>query len=203
MIKNIVFDVGDVLIEYRWKQMLMDYGLSETDAKRVGDRLFNDPDGLWRQFDLGVKSDEEVIQSFENKYPEDAKAMRWFLTHGEYMPVARPHIWEMVHNLKQDGYKLFILSNYSESLFKKHTEYADFIKDMDGILVSYMIKEIKPNEGIYQELFRRFSIKPEDSIFFDDRLENVQASIACGMPAIQVHNKEQLLEELRKLHERR
>ena len=41
--KNIIFDVGDVLIEYRWKQMLMDYGLEEADEIRVGREMFDDP----------------------------------------------------------------------------------------------------------------------------------------------------------------
>ena len=51
MIKNIIFDVGDVLLEYRWKDMLMDYGLSEAEAIRVGTLMFDDP--LWRQLDYG------------------------------------------------------------------------------------------------------------------------------------------------------
>lgn len=48
--KNIIFDVGDVLIEYRWKQMLMDYGLEEDDAIRVGREMFDDPERLWSIF---------------------------------------------------------------------------------------------------------------------------------------------------------
>ena len=60
--KNIIFDVGDVLLDYRWQQMLMDYGLDESEAYRVGRELCDDPDGLWHEFDLGVKSQEEIIQ---------------------------------------------------------------------------------------------------------------------------------------------
>lgn len=46
-IKNIIFDVGDVLLSYRWKYMLMDYGLTETEAVRIGTEMFDDPEGLW------------------------------------------------------------------------------------------------------------------------------------------------------------
>ena len=51
--KNIVFDVGDVLISYRWQEMLMDYGLSQDEATRVGTMLFEDKDLLWSRFDKG------------------------------------------------------------------------------------------------------------------------------------------------------
>ena len=71
MIKNIIFDVGDVLLEYRWKDMLMDYGLSEAEAIRVGTLMFDDP--LWRQLDYG-KSEEEVILEYQQKYPNVHRA---------------------------------------------------------------------------------------------------------------------------------
>ena len=51
-IKNIIFDVGDVLLSYRWKYMLMDYGLTETEAVRIGTEMFDDPEGLWGLLDL-------------------------------------------------------------------------------------------------------------------------------------------------------
>ena len=53
-IKNIIFDVGDVLLSYRWKYMLMDYGLSEEEAVRIGTEMFDDPEGLWGLLDLGT-----------------------------------------------------------------------------------------------------------------------------------------------------
>ena len=53
-IKNIIFDVGDVLLSYRWKYMLMDYGLTETEAVRIGTEMFDDPEGLWGLLDLGT-----------------------------------------------------------------------------------------------------------------------------------------------------
>lgn len=196
MIKNIIFDVGDVLIEYRWKQMLMDYGLSDSEAERVGTCIFDDPDKLWGKYDLGLFSEKEIIEAYSKKYPDDAEVISWFIQHGEYMSVPRPHVWDKIKELKDKGYSLFILSNYPEILFHKHTQYADFIPCMDGILVSYMVKLAKPDAAIYQELFHRFDIKAEESIFFDDRLENVNAAIENGMQAVQIRNKDQLLEEL-------
>ena len=61
MIKNIIFDVGDVLIEYRWHQMLMDYGLDKDEAYRLGITIFEDP--LWHELDMAIMDREEVIKN--------------------------------------------------------------------------------------------------------------------------------------------
>ncbi|MDD6351904.1 MAG: HAD family phosphatase [Lachnospiraceae bacterium] len=194
--KTIVFDVGDVLMQYRWKDMLMDYGLSESEAVRIGNEMFDDPRKLWHQLDLATKTDDEIISEYEEEYPEDIEVIRWFIHHGEYMNVARPKTWKRVHELKEKGYQIYLLSNYSYTLFKRHTRYADFMADIDGMIVSYMIHKAKPEPEIYQTLFRVYDLDPKDCIFFDDRLENVEASIAQGMDAEQVLSEEDLLKKL-------
>ena len=197
--KNIIFDVGDVLLDYRWQQMLMDYGLDEAEAYRVGRELFDDPDGLWHEYDLGVKSQEEIIQEFEQKHPKDAEVIRWFISHGEYMHVARPAIWKLVHQLKEAGYHLYILSNYPETLFKKHTQYADFMDDMEGMVVSYMLHVGKPERIVYQTLCDRYGLNKEECLFFDDRAENVQGAIDFGMRAKRVLSAKGLAVDLEEL----
>ncbi len=197
--KNLVFDVGGVLLSYRWKQQLMDYGLSEAEALRVGNEMFEDPENLWEELDYANFSEEEVIVKYEKKYPKDAKVIRWFITHGEYMQVPRPQIWECLHELKACGYKIYLLSNYCEHLFERHTHYADFMKDIDGMLVSYMVHHIKPEKEIYLELFRRFDLNPKECLFFDDRPQNVEGGQRLGMDSILVESPASLLEQMESL----
>lgn len=194
--KNIIFDVGNVLLSYRWRAMLTDYGLSLDEAERVGHEMFDCPEKIWSKFDLGIETDEQIIEDFEKLYPFDKKPIRWFIEHGEYMEVPRPKIWEAVHQLKNAGYHLYILSNYPESLFKKHTEYADFMNYMDGLMVSYMINKAKPSADIYKALCDKYSLKPEESIFFDDRAENVQGAIDFGMDSELVTDQDSFLKRL-------
>ena len=198
MIKNLIFDVGEVLLHYRWKEMLMDYGLDEQNAIRVGTEMFEDPDKIWHIFDLGTKSDDEIADMFCKKYSDDEEVIRWFIKHGEYMHVARPKVWKKVHELKQKGYKIYLLSNYPETLFKKHTEYADFMDDIDGMMVSYMIREAKPDEVIYKALCDKYGLDKNESIFFDDREENVEGAVKFGLKAVRILSQSQLLEELDK-----
>lgn len=193
-IKNIIFDVGDVLLEYRWRDMLTDYGLSLEEAERLGQTMFSDP--LWRLWDMGTVPDEEIIREYGQRYPGDGEIIRWFMTHGEYMHVRRPLVWEQVHRLKEKGYGIYILSNYSESLFRKHTEGASFLEDADGAVVSYQIHIAKPSEGIYRYLLQKYHLLAQECLFFDDREENTQAARDLGIEAVTVLSQTQLLQEL-------
>ena len=141
MIKNLIFDVGNVLIEYRWHQMLLDYGLTKEEAAIAGPLFFEHE--TWKELDLGNMPVEDVICLYEQRLPQYAELIRWFLTHLELMPISRPDVWEKVHALKQKGYKIYLLSNYNEDFFRVHTQDADFLKDIDGKVVSYEIHKIR------------------------------------------------------------
>lgn len=194
MIKNIIFDVGGVLLDYRWKDMLMDYGLNEKEAMELGTQLFEDP--LWKELDLANIPDEEIICAFQEKVPQYREAIGWFLTHGEWMHVPRQGIWNRVHQLKEQGYHLFLLSNYSENLFQKHTGGASFMQDIDGMVVSYMIHRAKPSPEIYEYLLHQYGLSAGECIFFDDREENTRAAAKLGIKSFTVTSEKFLAEKL-------
>lgn len=197
VIKNIILDIGDVLLEYRWHDMLTDYGLTDEEAERVAGLMFNDI--LWHELDLAVMSHDEIVRTYMEKYPEHAKTLQWFFTHGEFMHVKREDVWEKVEKLKESGYGIYILSNYSEDLFQKHTHDAPFIGLADGMVVSYQIHLTKPDEKIYRYLLDKYNLKAEECIFFDDREENTEGARKLGINAVTVTSREFLLEELDKL----
>ena len=202
MIKNIIFDVGDVLLEYRWKDMLMDYGLPETEAVRVGTMMFEDP--LWSKMDLADRKGEQaIVEAYLKKYPDDAETISWFLQHVELMHVPREDVWERVHRIKQLGYKLYILSNYPESMFETHARHASFMADMDGEVVSYQVHKIKPDPRIYKCLLEKYGLQPEECLFFDDRPQNTAAAEQLGIKSITVLSREFLLEQLDLILEQR
>ena len=194
MIKNIIFDVGEVLLGYRWKEMLMDYGLKESEAIRVGNLIFND--NLWTQLDMQSEPTESIIKKYELKYPDEAVVIRWFIEHGELMQVKRYDVWDKVHTLKQACYKTYLLSNYSKDLFEKHTKDAVFLNDIDGMVVSYQIHKIKPDPDIYRYLLQKYSLKAEECIFFDDRNDNTVAAQKLGIQAVTVESKDVLMKNI-------
>ena len=194
MLKNIIFDVGDVLLAYRWRYPLEKAGLSSEEAARVGQEMFSDH--LWTRLDLGELSLAELKAAYQEKYPADADAIGYFLDHPELMPLPRPLVWKKVHELKEAGYQIYLLSNYSEELLVSHTRGAEFWYDLDGAIISAKVHAVKPEPEIYEKLLTLCDLKAEECLFFDDRKQNVEGARAMGIPSVQVHSQWQLLQEL-------
>lgn len=192
--RNVVFDVGHVLLSYRWKEMMVDYGLTPQEAEDFYDMMFHDP--LWLQFDLENWSYEEVAAKFIEKNPTHAEEIRYFLYHKELMPVARNGVYERIEKLMAQGRRIYILSNYSSVLLEAHTKLVPFMDRLSGKMVSYMIHIGKPDRRIYEALYRECDIKPEESLFFDDRQENIDGAEVTGMDGILVISEGQLEQEL-------
>ncbi|MCR4788530.1 MAG: HAD family phosphatase [Lachnospiraceae bacterium] len=197
MYKNIIFDVGEVMFSYRWVEALAMGGISLEEAKVVGPKAFYDP--LWTELDLGIRPYFDVVSDLSKAYPEYSEAITNFLTNVENMPLDRPRVWEKVHELKKKGYRLFLLSNYSEYMFSRHTKGKPFIDDMDGMMISYMVHICKPDEGIYRALLEKYDLDPTESLFLDDRPENVEGAAKCGIEGIVVTGEDMLLGELDRL----
>ena len=194
-IKNLIFDVGNVLLEYRWQEMFMDHGLTAEETLELGEKIFQND--IWeKDMDGGNITAEQAIEKYAEQYPEDKENIAWFIHNAELMVVNRPEIWEKVHILKEKGYGIYILSNYSKELFEMHTKGASFLSILDGGIVSYQLHLLKPDEAIYRALTEKYSLNKEECIFLDDRLENVEASEAFGIHAVQVTSRDMLNEFL-------
>lgn len=190
VIKNLIFDVGNVLLEYRWYQMLLDCGLTEEEAKEARILIFENK--LWSEFDLGNLATQEIIDLYCKELPQYEEVLRWFFGHLECMHIAREDVWERVHALKEKGYRIYLLSNYSKDFFEVHTKGASFMDDIDGKVVSYEIHEMKPDKVIYEHLLSKYDLKPAESVFFDDRPENTAAAEELGIKSYTITSKEYL-----------
>ena len=199
-IRNLIFDVGHVLLQYRWVEMFMDYGLSEADSRRIGEEMFSNP--IWTdKFDRGIWSPERMVEEYAAYLPaEDVTYIEKFMIDARLMRGEdRTEIWEAIRLLKEKGYRAYILSNYSEYLFKLHTEDAPFMDYMDGVVVSYEPKVIKPEREIYEYLADKYGLKMEECIFFDDRPENIEKGHELGMDGVWVTSREMLADTLESL----
>jgi len=198
-IKNLIFDVGSILIGYRWEDMFEDHGTDKEKALAIGRGIFDNQN--WTKYDAGLITGKQLIDAFCDKYPEYEEEARWFLDNAIQMRVPRPRVYEEVKRLKDKGYKLYKLSNYSQDLFELHTGDLPFRKMMDGEVVSYMMHCTKPNRGIYEYLLNTYSRKADECLFFDDRSENVDGAIKCGLNAICIEDQSEdlLLDYLKEL----
>lgn len=190
-LKNLIFDVGNVLFSYVWPAPLTETGTDPEEALRITKLISRSH--LWPLFDYGVLTVPELVEKYSLIYPDDAESIaRWFKGL-HLLPVGRPEVWDRIHRLKEAGFHLYILSNYGKEIFEIHTKDCPFPADMDGIVVSSHIHMGKPEARIYRYLLDTYSLDPAECVFFDDRDVNCTAGEAMGIRSLQILSEEQLV----------
>lgn len=197
MIKNIIFDIGNVLVDFRWKAHLSDKGLTQDEVKYIGDYTVKAP--IWNQMDLGERKEEDIIADMKACIPDKVLGERFMLLFEDMHRLVEPYPGnrEWLSGLKERGYKIYLLSNYPHDMFLNHAENSfDFMDLIDGKVVSSFVKKLKPNADIYQCLLETYGLKAEECVFLDDKKENTDGAEAVGIRAINVLNRQQAISEL-------
>ncbi len=197
MIRNIVFDIGNVLTDFRWREFLRDKGFDDPMIDRIARASVESP--LWFEFDRGEWTDEQLLAAFIRRDPEIEEELHRAFDNVEKMVTIRDYAIPWVQELKAKGYGVWYLSNFSR---KAETDCADclaFIPYMDGGILSWKDKVIKPGEEIYRLFLKRFGLKAEECVFLDDTQANIDTAIRLGWSGIRFQSREQAIEELKKL----
>jgi len=197
MIKNLIFDIGNVLLGYRTPEIFAEEGLSQAQIDRIVANVFADP--AWSELDLGIRPFWDVMEQLCRNIPDLQGKVYWLMENNEKMKVDRPRVWERVRLLKEQGYGIYLLSNYAEFFAQKHFAHAPFIEWIDGAMISYQVHQIKPNPAIYLALLEKYSLRASECLFFDDLEKNVRAADALGINAFHVTSEEQLIRKLDEL----
>ena len=183
MITTVIFDMGNVLIEFRWRKLFAEMGLTGERFERMANATVLDP--VWNEFDRGIWTDEMMLDAFIKNAPELEKEMRLLM--GEYFPgLLRKYDYtdEWLDAIKAKGYRIFILSNFSRKAFTDCADELDYVKKADVPIISYMVNLIKPDPKIYELLLSTYGLKAEESIFIDDTLRNVEAAEKLGIHGV-------------------
>lgn len=197
MIKNIVFDVGKVLVEFDWEGAFHQLGFEGEVFEKVADATTRST--AWDELDRSSLSDEEQLALFISNAPECEKEIRLFWENVGLSIWQYDYAMDFIKQLNAKGYHTYILSNYGRHTYDCTREALSFEKEMDGVVFSYQVKSIKPEPEIYQELLNRYKLIPEECVFMDDRQVNIDAAKEHGLHTILFTSHEKALEELRKL----
>lgn len=196
MIKNIIFDIGNVLVDFRWRELMDELELKKEDKDRFEVYVFGSK--WWHHFDHGTLEEDDVVKHLREDNEEYTRAFDLVWENRDKLVRSYDYAVSWIKGLKEQGYKVYLLSNYPEKLFTMHAENGSFtfLDLVDGKVVSAFEKKIKPNADIYECLMERYGLIAEECVFLDDREENVQGAINVGMQAICVKSYEQANEEL-------
>jgi putative hydrolase of the HAD superfamily len=197
MIRNIIFDIGNVLTDFRWEDFLRDKGFDDAMVQRIAKASVESP--LWKEFDRGVWPEEELMRAFVERDPEIERELHLAYDEIHQMVTARDYAIPWVQELKARGYRVWYLSNFSRKAEEECGDALTFIPYMDGGILSWREGLIKPDPQIYRLLLERYHLKAEECVFVDDMPANVQGATGQGIHGIVFQSKEQVMEELEKL----
>ncbi len=196
-IKNVVFDVGMVLIDFQWKTYLESFGFSKETEDAIANAVFKSE--WWNERDKGEFEEAYYVDRFVENAPEYEEEIRKVMEHADQAIVPFDYAETWVRYLKEQGYQLYILSNLSHFMRDRTKDRLPFLKYMDGTLFSCDVHMIKPDSGIYRLLLKTYHLKPEETVFFDDREDNCEAAKKEGMHGIVFRSLKEADQAFRKI----
>lgn len=194
MTKNIIFDFGNVLVQWHPELIYTEYFGDEAKAWWF---LRHVADYEWRgRIDAGEPT-ADCIAELQAKYPEYTKAValydeRYFDMLTDEVPGMR----EIIKDLRSKKHEIYGLTNWSMETFPIARKKFGILQMIDRYVVSGAEKLIKPDPRLFQVLLDRYNLKAEECTFIDDNPDNVAAAQKLGMQGIAFTNAETLRKEL-------
>jgi putative hydrolase of the HAD superfamily len=182
LIKNIVFDLGNVLVEFNPQAYLEGLGYSAEEIPPLIDIIYGD---YWNRYDRGdYKTVADLRIALCKKYPKYGN---------DFFKILQPD-WVNIHRvitdtadylgeLKQRGYKIYILSNLATESYE-FVKKLDFFQKIDGGVFSTFENACKPEEKLYRVLLERYNLNADECVFLDDKPENIEVAEKLGINGI-------------------
>ncbi len=197
MINTIIFDIGNVLTGFQWKNFYESFNFSPDIFERLAAATTLNED--WNEFDRGRLSDDELLAEFIKNDPGIEKEIRTVLADIGDMLERYDYAVPWIQELKEKDYRVLVLSNFSHKAFQDCKKALDFLPYTDGGILSYQEKCIKPEPEIYKRLIAKYNLVPEECVFIDDLQQNLDGAARFGIHTVLFQNLAQAKEDLKQL----
>ena len=188
MLKNIVFDLGNVLVKFDSNELI--YSFFNERQEEVKSFYF---DSLWNEYDQGLYSVEEMIEKGVKQFPELELNIKELMYHWTEFVFPLEKNIEYIKELKKIGYNVYILSNIPED-DTKYLRSCGVFDNIDGGVFSYEYKKIKPDPEIFHILLKKYNLLASECLFLDDRKDNVVTASDLGFETIEVNNSSKVID---------
>lgn len=195
MIKNIVFDLGGVLIDFKPEKYLEHIGYSEEEVSFFTTMIFWSSE--WSKYNSSKHDDRRTKENLIKRNPQYASEIENIFNKIDYQYILfeKKDTVHYLKELKSRGYHIYLLSDLSIDSYNYNKQF-DFFNDIIGGVYSFEVGSTKPNKKNYETLLSKYQLIPEETIFIDDRLENVKAADNCGIHGIQFTTLEDVKEQI-------
>jgi len=194
MIRNVIFDLGNVLISFKPSEFLEKKNYPENIRARILADIFGSPE--WLKLDNGDINTKQAIDSIALRSTlNKAEIEHIFKLRTELMFPLDLNV-KLLPELKKRGFKLYFLSNFPIDIFEEIKTGYYFFKYFDGGIISSEVKLSKPDKRIFETLLQKYSLTAEESLFIDDLDINVKSAINTGMKGLVTFGSEEISKEL-------
>lgn len=194
MIKNVIFDIGLVMIDFDWASFVHGIVNDEKAEKVINAATWGNK--TWNELDRGVLPFDEVIKLFQQNAPGYEKEIKLLFDRLGECPRKMPYAIPWVKELKAKGCGVYYLSNFFEYLMQEAPEVLDFIPYMDGGIFSCHEKITKPDPEIYRRLCTKYDLIPSECVFIDDSPANIESARKFGLNGVLFEGYEKAYSEV-------
>ena len=182
MIKNIIFDMGNVLLDFDPDAAVRRLPVEPEEQQLIREVLFGSPE--WVMYDRGDLTEETLFQKLSGRLPEKLRpALQECLHSWHVTMLPLPGAKEFLRELKGKGFRLFVLSNASEQFWTYFPREID-VNLFDGVVVSCGVRLLKPDVRIYRHLLETYALDPDECLFVDDRADNLLGAKEAGIDGL-------------------
>ncbi|MCI9420300.1 MAG: HAD family phosphatase [Eubacterium sp.] len=194
MLKHVILDMGNVLLDYNPRAALDRFFKTEEDKALIQRELFDGPE--WIQGDLGYITNKQRYDGVSKRVPARLhERLRACVDGWDFCMIPLEDAIPFCHFVKEQGYGIYVLSNAGLEFYQYFTKYFD-PAFFDGIVISSEVHVVKPDVRIYQTLLDKYALKADECLFIDDRKNNVEGARACGMQAHHFQNDFKTLKKM-------
>ncbi len=196
MIKNIVFDLGNVLLSFVPSEYLIKKNYPDNIRNTILRDIFQSTE--WKMLDNGDITVPEAIESIAAKSSLKREEIALVFNFRRDIMFPLDDNAKLLPELRKQGYKLYYLSNFPLDVFQEIKNDFYFFRHFDGGIISAEVRLSKPDIRFYEYLIGKYSLNPSESLFIDDVEENVRAAEKAGMKAMFTDGSLNIAEQLKK-----
>ena len=194
MIKNIVFDLGNVLISFRPSEYFDKKNYPEAIKATILSDIFGSKE--WAMLDNGEITTAEVIDAISLKSSLNKEEIAHIFNLRTDLLFPLDKNVRLLPELKKQGFRLYFLSNFPLDIFEEIKTGYYFFKYFDGGLISAEAKFSKPDSRIYKIFLEKYSLIPEECLYIDDIKINVEGAESAGMKGLITFGSQEISKEI-------